>query len=83
MPYGTMTKVPLRTRILQGQVNTWTCMVYLHFVFRTLHREVGHLNDVVHLRDLSQSIEEGGLDYHNEGLAWGIQGLYFQPIVIY
>ena len=80
MSYGTMTKVPLRTRILQGKVNTPTCRVHLHFVFRMLHREVGHLNDVVHLRDLSQPIEEGGLDYHNDGLAWGIQGLYFQPI---
>jgi hypothetical protein len=57
--------------------------VYLHFVFSTLHIEVGHLNDVVHFRDLSEPIEEGGLDYHNEGLVWGIQGLYFQPIEKY
>jgi hypothetical protein len=50
--------------------------VYLHFVFSTLHIEVGRLNDIVHFRDLSEPI---GLDYHNEGLVRGIQGLHFQP----
>jgi hypothetical protein len=57
-----MSRDPLRTRTLK-RLLPHLC---LHFVFGTLDGEVGHLQDVVHFRDLSQLIEDCVLDDHED-----------------
>ena len=54
---------------------------YLHYVFGSLDGEVGHLNEVVRFRDLSQPVKVGLLDEHHDGLIrGGVRGLNFKPI---